>query len=139
MKKTNYNRSEIMKKMHRLIKAYGMSKSEALTKAWRMAKLEILSGELFILNAYSPAGGASNIMAQNAIREHNTAVNALTSKISALKAEIYPTVVTERKVKLSNPTISVTFDKETGKYTETVIDSLTQTSEYLDVHAYNAA
>ena len=134
-----YNKVEIMTKAHSLRKNYNMSMSEALTKAWGLAKLENLNAELFELNMRDISGGANNIFAQNAIRANREAINAVQSKISVLQAVIFPTVVTERKIKLANPTIKVEFDKETKKYTETVIEYLTQTNEYLDINAYDKA
>jgi len=134
-----YNKSTIMNKAHSLRTNYNMNMSAALTKAWGMAKIEILEAELFALNMHSPTGGANNIFAQNEIRAHRNAAAEIERKISALKAQIFPTVVTERKIKLENPTISVSFCKETSKYIETVVEYLTDTSEYLDVNAYNSA
>ena len=116
-----------------------MSMSEALTKAWGLAKLENLNAELFNLNLIDVSGGANNIYTQNDIRANRETINAVQRKISVLQAVIFPTVITERRIKLANPTIKVEFDKETKKYTETAIEYLTQTNEYLDINAYNLA
>jgi len=88
----NYNKSEIMKKANALRARYGMNKSEALAKAWGMAKIANLEKELFELNLYSPTGGANNIIAQNEIRTHNEKIEKVTAKIENIKNAIYPRI-----------------------------------------------
>jgi hypothetical protein len=128
-----------MKKAHSLRINYSMNMSAALTKAWGMAKIEILETELFSLNMYSSIGGATNIIAQNEIKIHRNAVAVLESKISILKAEIFPTIKEETRIKLSTPTVSVSFCKETSTWIETVMEYAVSAKEYLDVNAYSAA
>ena len=95
-----YNRVEIFKKMWRLVKNCNLSMSEALTKAWKMAKLEPLEAELFELNQKDLNGGKTNAVAQMMIMENNRRIDELHRQIAALKAEIYPTVtVTETVTK----------------------------------------
>lgn len=99
------NRAEIFKKMHRLVKAYGMSKSEALTKAWKMAKLEIIENELFILNMKDLNGGRNNIAAQNQLCEQNRKIDELSKKVIELKEAIYPRITGSHEEKLTSEQI----------------------------------
>ena len=75
-----YNKIEIMKKMHRLVKIYGINMSEALRKSWSMAKLEIAENELFLRNMKDINGGASNIIAQNQIEQTTKQSQSSTTK-----------------------------------------------------------
>lgn len=93
-----YNLSEIMKKAHRLVKGYGMSMSEALGKSWKMAKLEMLKSELFILNMKDISGGRTNVAAQAQIRKNNEAIERLQKEITKIKREIYPSEAKVEKI-----------------------------------------
>ena len=114
-----YNRVEIMSKMHRLINANGMSKSEALRKSWSIAKEIVnLEKELDNLNMYSPTGGATNAFAQMEIRNHRNAIAAVEAKIAALKNEIRPAVISENKTnadtfKINKLTSQMNFYRDT--------------------------
>lgn len=131
-----YNLSKIMTTANTLRNKYDMSASEALIKAWKIARVELLENELSELNQKDISGSVNNIFAQNALRENYNAINSIIKKIDLLKHEIYPTMKLERKIKLANPTVSVTFDKTTNKYIETPIDYIIRTDEYLDTSAY---
>ena len=44
-----YNKSEIMKSAHELYNAGGLTQSEALRKAWTVAKITVLEAQQFVL------------------------------------------------------------------------------------------
>ena len=60
----------------------------ALRISHKMAKVERLEGELFMLNAKDLSGGRANTIAQNQIRENRKAIDGVQRRIDALKAEI---------------------------------------------------
>lgn len=161
-----YDRKAIFSKMWSLTKNYNMNTSEALGKAWKMAKLEILENEYFLLKTKDLTGGKTNIVAQNMIREYREELDTLSQKVIALKKEIYPTVAITETI-IENPMTEVEKEiiikrlteakkaMETANYRdklgyETIIQKLkTQiensnkekiyTSEKLDLNAYDAA
>ena len=92
-----YNRTEIMRKAHSLRVSKNMNMSEALRKAWGLAKLEILESELFLLNMKDISGGRTNIAAQEQIRAKNARIAELSNQVNTLKAEIYPTRAIETR------------------------------------------
>jgi outer membrane murein-binding lipoprotein Lpp len=120
---------------------------EALVKSWKMAKLAILESELFLFNMKDLSGGRNNVVAQMQIIANNSKIDELNRKVNALKSEIYPTVKEERRVRnkmfgQASSTVRMTFCEETKKYIEEKIEVpeyRTIASEYLDVHAYDAA
>ena len=122
-----YNRVEIFNTAWRLAKNYNMDMSAALTKAWSMAKLEILKNELFGLNMYSPNGGANNIIAQNEIRIHEEKISAVKTKIDELKNRIYP------KIAIVEENATVKFMKAAIIRNEAMLASITKESDRQEI------
>jgi len=65
---------------------------EALRISWKMARLEVLENELFILNMKDVSGGRTNAAAQAQISANRRAIAETERRVDALKMEIYPTV-----------------------------------------------
>jgi hypothetical protein len=151
-----YNRTEIMKRAHTIRRIDGSNMSEALTKSWKLAKLEILKGELFLLNMKDISGGRTNAAAHSQIRANNEAIDRLQKEISVLKREIYPgeTKVekiyryTEAQIEMQRKALSEF--KEGGAVYQAIKESLISMEKSLenpeirtyiiiDENAYNAA
>ena len=79
-----YDLSKIMTKANSLRRVYGMSRSESLTKAWGMAKLDKVERELFLLEMKDRWNDTDRRMSSD-----------LRQDISRLKAEIYPELILE--------------------------------------------
>ena len=148
-----YNRTAIFRKMWGLVKNYKMDASTALTKAWKMEKLELAERELAELNMKELNGGKHNIVAQNMIRENNARIAELIKEINGLKAEIYPTVecVQEERIdplrRSKVNSYAVVFGEHSSSYinAKKELDELiakgteTRIVEKLDLNAYDAA
>ena len=77
-----YNKANIMTKANNLRNVYGLTKSESLTKAWAMAKLENVEKEIFYLN-----------MANTLSSADQTKLSDMKRTIDTLQASIYPKVL----------------------------------------------
>lgn len=148
-----YNLSSIMKKANALRKAYGMNKSESLSKSWLMAKLEIAENELFVYEMKDLSGGKLNAVAQAQISKNREAMEELQSKISEIKTQLYPRITkvqkydklgSQRKIMMETlEKIEKRFGKDSENYynMERKLEDGYEvyTSEALDETAYNAA
>ena len=142
-----FDRKAIFTKAWRLVRNYNMDMSTALIKSWKMAKLEILENEKFLLDMKDLSGGANNIVAQNQIRANNAAIDELRNKISTLEQEIYPTIK-ETRTYLTNKGFQAKESMKLFKAGSSMYDELAkkveentriQVCERLDTDAYNAA
>ena len=149
-----YDRKEIFIKAHSLRKVYNMNMSTALTKAWKMAKVAVLENEKFALDMKSLSGGRNNVVAQIEIRANEAAIERLASEISALQAQIYPTVQYEEtyctlseqeKKRIENRIANADPNHPMHYYTVKKLQREIEESvriikgERLDLNAYNAA
>ena len=137
-----YNLSEIMTKANRLRVIYAMDRSESLTKAWGMAKLDVLKEKGFLLK-----------MKNRWDSDDHSLSHDIDTKISELQQRIYPSI-TESKIEHTQDEIEgyrarineiksqpklMSWDLSTIRALEGLIENAVVTWTTVDVHAYDAA